>query len=122
MQKATSHAEIEAQTGAPDMNDKHPLIDCAPHLEEGHAHLKRNCVRVERVLSALMHERRPGPLALDPLKSGDAVRITDAEVRAVLSFSIDTFVKLSALYAELGRLKELYESSGRRPACRAPRL
>lgn len=119
--KGIKRVDLEDFTGKPDMADAHPLIACAPHIEEGHAHLKHNKVRLERVLSALKRERRKKSLILDSLKDGDAVVLTDAEVRAVFDFTIDTLSKLGHLYAEMERQKEFYEGMAKNARLRAAR-
>lgn len=86
--------------GTRDVVDNHPLVTCAPHLLAGHAHLKGTRVTLERVLAALLSERRPGPLTLP-----NGVAVTDEQVRACLRYSIDIFDNISKLYAELGRLR-----------------
>lgn len=104
-----TRAERDSDIGRPDEADQHPLICCAPHILHGHAHLKDRQVVIERVLLALMKERKSAPLALEPTKHGAAVTVSDAEVKAVYRYSVEVFQKISHLYAELDRMKKLYE-------------
>lgn len=111
--KPTKREALDANIGRHDEVDDHPLISCAPHILNGHAHLKNRQVRVERVLGGVLRERKPGPLAIGRLKNGTALTVTDEEVRASLRYVIDVVDNLSHLYAELDRLKRSYEDMGR---------
>jgi uncharacterized protein (DUF433 family) len=106
-----SHVELAAYTGKPDVADEHPLITCAPHIMEGHAHLKSTKVTVERVLRAVLNERPDSPLVL-----GTGLKLTDAEVSAAFAYAIDIFNNLSKIYAELGRLREFHTKTGKGPS------
>jgi hypothetical protein len=100
---------LNANIGKRDLSDKHPLITCAPHIKHGHAHLGTSGVTLERVHLALMKERRGGPLTLEPAHNGTEIIVTDEEVKAVYRYTIDVFQTLSRLYAELDRMRRLYE-------------
>lgn len=98
-----SRADLEADIGKPDAIDEHPLIRCTPTLMGGHAHLKRNDIVVERVLEALLRERRPGPLVVGTRSD----TITDDEAKAVVRYAVAIFGNISKLYAELDRLHRI---------------
>ncbi len=101
-QAHTTHVELKQNTGKPDINDKHPLITCAPHLMGGHAHLKSNKVTVEQVLRALARERGEAPLVLH-----SGLKLPGDDVQAVLAYGIDVFEHLSRMFAELDRLRRM---------------
>ena len=102
-------SDLDKDTGTPNVVDEHPLIRCSPTILGGHAHLKRNEVTVERVLEALLRERRAGPLPIDRTQA-----ITDEEVRAAIRYLIAVFMDLSKLYAELERRRALVLKTGRK--------
>jgi uncharacterized protein (DUF433 family) len=106
-------AELEENTGAPDLVDLHPLITCAPHIMDGHAHLKQKQVTVERILIALMLERGRRDLRL-----ANGMIISGAEVAATYKYSIDIFDNISKLYAEIGRLREMFAGEPRKGGAR----
>lgn len=105
----TTREKLAADIGRKDEVDEHPLICCAPHILNGHAHLKSRRVVIERVLAALLKERLPGPLYLDATHKATAATVSNEEVKAVYRYTIDVFQKISHLYAELDRRNRLLE-------------
>lgn len=102
-----THADLDADTGKPDMSEQHPLITCTPSVMEGHAHLKDSKVTVERVLQAELREIK-GPIAL-----ASGCIISETQRRAVLRFSIAVIEDVSKLYAELDRRTALTSKTTR---------
>lgn len=91
------HREIEQNVRKVDPVDEHPLMRCAPNILGGHAHIKRNEVTVERVLLALLRERKPGPLRVGPR----GVTVTNEEVEATVIYTNAIFNDISRMYAVL---------------------
>ena len=91
----------------PDIQDEHPRIACAPHLMEGHAHLRSNKVTIQQVLRT-MHRAVPD----GPLRMSNGMKLSPEDVAAAIDYAVAVFKSISKIYAELGRQAQM--NSGER--------
>lgn len=98
----------EMDLGKPDETERHPRIEHAMHLHDGHPVVKgANGLRVADVLRALVREHLPVPRRL---AQSQGSKLSEEDIAACIEYSAEFMANLPALGMEMTRLRAALEA------------